>query len=141
MSASRASIAGNSLFRPLNRSRPVWSIAAIAVASAASSVASWATSVRRACGPRRLRTSSAPLTDRLTPGAQVVGGASNDACTGRPPISHPEELHVHRGRLGVPKALAAGQQLLERMGQQLVCDHVLPAGHQLAGCDLVEICG
>src|SRR3954447_24512662 len=78
---------------------------------------------------------------RLTPGAQVVGRASNDTCTCRPAISHPEELHVHRSRLRIPKALTTGQELLERMGQQLICDHVLAARYQLAGCDLVEICG
>ena len=49
-----------------------------------------------------------------------------------------DELHVDRGGLRVAQPLAAREQLLERVRQQLVRGHVLPAPEQLAGRDLVE---
>ena len=42
------------------------------------------------------------------------------------------------GGLGIAEPLAARQQLLQRMREQLVREHVLPTAEQLAGRDLVE---
>ena len=49
-----------------------------------------------------------------------------------------DELHVERRRFRISLPLAPREQLLERVRQQLVGRHVLPASQQLAGRNLVE---
>ena len=53
-------------------------------------------------------------------------------------VAQAAEAHVHRGGLGVAQALAAREQLLERVREQLIRRHVLAAREQLTGGDLVE---
>ena len=92
---------------------------------------------RRARTPGRTREASHSVLPRFETAtmASSAGARSRsaspvpatNACVRRLPVPPRHELHVHRGRLGVSEALAAGEQLLERVREQLVGGHVLPA--------------
>src|ERR1700674_4902439 len=74
----------------------------------------------------------------LAPRAQVIGGAPDQIRPSGASITHPEQSHVHRGGFGVAHPLAAREELLERMREQLVGRHVLPAREQFTGGDFVQ---
>ena len=74
----------------------------------------------------------------MTPRAQGITRPSDERLVRRLAVAPGGELHVDGGRLRVSLALASGQQLLERMGQQLIGGHVLATPEELARRDLVE---
>src|SRR5687768_1188672 len=74
----------------------------------------------------------------LPPGTEIAGCAANQAgarCTAMEESAQP---HVHRCRLRIPHALAAGKELLERVGQELVCRDILSTSQQLTGSNLIQ---
>src|SRR6202049_4602493 len=75
---------------------------------------------------------------RLAPRAQVIGGAADQIRASGASVAHPEQSHVHRGGFGVAHPLAAREELLEGMREQLVGRHVLPAREQFTGGDFVQ---
>src|SRR5687767_9863505 len=75
---------------------------------------------------------------RLTPRAECVAGARYKRLIRRAAITPSDKLHVHRGGFGISQALAAGQELFERVREQLIRGHVLSAPEQFAGRNLVE---
>ena len=79
-------------------------------------------------------------TSSLRAGAstQIVCGAVDDAALAARPSRRPTKSHVHHGGFAVALPLAADQELLEDVREQLIGGHVLPSCQELAGGDLVE---
>ena len=77
---------------------------------------------------------------RLTPRPKRVAGAGDERLVRGARIAPGDELHVDRGGFRVAQPLAACEQLLEGVRQELVREHVLPAPEKLPGRDLVEDC-
>src|SRR3954469_13380017 len=76
----------------------------------------------------------------LSPGAQVVRGASDQARVRRRAPSEPLELHVHRGGLGISFTLVVDEQLLHDARQKLYTRLLLMRTNQAGAADLVEHC-
>ena len=63
--------------------------------------------------------------------------ATNASFAARP-SRHVDQLHVHRGGVGVPGALGVDQQLLDDAGQELDARLPLPGADEGGAADLVE---
>src|SRR5262249_6455433 len=104
------------------------------VAGSVTTVCAWTTpapsparSVKRMSTRRMM---SPPL--RLAPRAPVIRGPADQTRHGGAAVQQAAQLHVHDGGLGVPQPFAAGEQLFERVRQELIRRHVLASGEQLA---------
>ena len=75
---------------------------------------------------------------RLPPGPQGVAGAGDERGVRGRPSRHVDELHVHRGGLGVAGPLAVDEQLLDDAGQELDAGLPLPCADEDGAADLVE---
>ena len=78
---------------------------------------------------------------RLAPGTQRIGGAADERVIDGRAITPHQQLHVDVSGLGVAKAFAACEQLLQRVRQQLIRRGVLAAAEQFACRDLVQDSG
>ena len=74
----------------------------------------------------------------LTPIAQRVCGAGSECGVGGARVPPAGELRVHGDSLSVALSLAARQQLLEGVREELIGDQVLASREQLASRDLVQ---
>src|SRR5438094_210311 len=87
---------------------------------------------------RRCSDMPAPFPLRLPPCTEIVRGTADQTPASGFATAHAQQLHVHRCHFGITGSFTTGQELFQRMREQLIRGHILTPREQFAGSHFVQ---